>query len=181
MEKNLTKFGYDNRYTINEAGEITNQKTKQKLTHRNYIFSLLDKDGNYKKVSLKTIYRKVFNTEFCVDNTITLDGEEWKPIDIDNRYLVSNYGRIKSRCGYIARILNPYTTEKGYLRVDIKRKGYLVHRLVYLTFTGEEAETIHHDNYTKKDNRLDNLQGKTRSEHAKQTQKDIKERKNKEQ
>ncbi len=129
----------------------------------------MDSNGEYKKISLKNIYKKVFDEEFCIDEIETINGEEWKPIDIDNRYFVSNYGRIKSRCGYKAKILKPYVMPNGYLRVDINGKGYFLHRLVYKAFTGEEPETIHHIDYKKQNNSISNLLGMTRKEHAKKT------------
>lgn len=47
--------------------------------------------------------------EFCIDEIENLSGEEWKPIEnTDNKYFISNYGRVKSYCGYNAIVLKPY-------------------------------------------------------------------------
>lgn len=65
--------------------------------------------GNYKRITLKKLYRKVYNKEFCIDEIENLSGEEWKPIEnTDNKYFISNYGRVKSYCGYNAIVLKPY-------------------------------------------------------------------------
>ena len=36
------------------------------------------------------------------------------------KYMVSNCGRVKSLCGYTAKLLKPYEKENGYLLVKIK-------------------------------------------------------------
>lgn len=58
---------------------------------------LLDTAGKRKKISLKRLYRLVFEKPFCIDDIENLQGEEWKIIDNSNgEYMISNYGRIKS-------------------------------------------------------------------------------------
>lgn len=178
MSKNLSAFGFDDRYTINKTGIITdNQKSRICKSDRKNIYHLLTKKGKRQKISLKKIYRLAFGIEYCIDEIETEDGEKWKNLSVDDRYSVSNYGRIKSRCGYAAKILNPYKTPNGYLKVDIKGKGYFIHRLVYEAFTGETAETIHHKDKGKQNNSLVNLQGLTRVEHAKLTYQERKQKK----
>lgn len=65
--------------------------------------------------------------------------EIWKPIKEDNRYLVSNLGRVKRahRRG-TERILCTWLTNHGYpaihVIVDSKKKLLLVHRLVAEAF-----------------------------------------------
>ena len=61
------------------------------------------------------MYRDVFNAEYCQDSTQDIAGEEWKPIAGTNgKYFVSNKGRVKSYCGYDARILKPFDNGHGY-------------------------------------------------------------------
>ena len=44
--------------------------------------------------------------------------EIWK--QIDDRYSVSNFGRIKSNYANKERILKPYKNRRGYLMVDLR-------------------------------------------------------------
>lgn len=70
-----------------------------------------------------------------IDTIADLPNEEWLPIEgYDNKYLVSNMGRIKSLKLANARLLTPFTNNKGYDRVCLCREGksrhFLVSRLV---------------------------------------------------
>jgi len=102
---------------------------------KKHLFYLIDINGDRRKIALKTIYKLVFNSNYCLDKIQSMDGEEWKYIrDTDNLYLVSNYGRIKSYQGYNARLMKLRKNNKGYLRVGIiiggKRYIKYVSRLV---------------------------------------------------
>jgi hypothetical protein len=103
----------------------------------------------------------VFHAVYCRDYITDLPGEKWLPIaDTDGKYLVSNLGRVKSLCGYEARILKPYKSGNGYQKVDIAGTRCYVHRLVCSTFRGLPApgkNTVHHINGNVNDNRLENL------------------------
>lgn len=103
--------------------------------------------------------------------------EIWKDIvGYEGLYQVSNYGRIKRLSGFYfcghrnqdKRIINETImsfskNQKGYfalrLSKDGERKGYLVHRLVWITFNGSipEGMQVNHINEIKTDNRLCNL------------------------
>ena len=66
--------------------------------------------------------------EFCIDEIENLSGEEWKPIEnTDNKYFISNYGRVKCYCGYNAIVLKPYLQYRGYLEVKINDKNFKIH------------------------------------------------------
>ena len=70
-----------------------------------------------------------------IDKIKDLPGEEWRPIEgYDGKYLISNYGRCKSLKHANARLLTPFTNNKGYDRVCLSRFGeahhFLVSRLV---------------------------------------------------
>jgi hypothetical protein len=43
------------------------------------------------------------------------------------KYFVSNYGRVKSKCGIAAKILKPYLQKSGYLEVKIQGKNNKIH------------------------------------------------------
>lgn len=98
-------------------------------------FYLISDCGKAKRISLKKLYRKAYNKEFCIDNISNLSGEEWKEIQGTNgKYYISNCGRVKSLCKYTAQILQPYQKYNGYLVVKINGKNTMIHRLVAFAF-----------------------------------------------
>lgn len=172
---NLSAFGFSAKYYIDSKGQILDKEKNIYLSaDKNNRFYLQVATGNYTRISLKALYRKVFKKEFCVDTIEDLSGEQWKPIDNTNgKYFVSNCGRIKSYCGYSAIILKTYKTAKGYLYVKINYKNVKVHKLVALQFcenkykdTNTKTE-IHHINKCRQDNRSHNLQILSIAEHHK--------------
>lgn len=88
--------------------------------------------------------------------------EVWK--NIDDRYSVSNLGRVKSNYANKERILKPFTNKRGYLLVDIRhpnyRKSMQVHRLVALAFISNPngLPEINHKDEDKSNNCVDNLE-----------------------
>ena len=96
-----------------------------------------------------------------------LDGEIWLPIDgYDNKYLISNFGRIKTLQGKHEKLKTQQVNNNGYYRValwkDGKRSTMSVARLVGLAFIPNDdpknKTTIHHKNFDKSLNTVDNLQ-----------------------
>ena len=56
-------------------------------------------------------------------------------------------------------------TNQGYIRISVKRKRYLAHRLAYLYMTGHFPENfIDHINHIRHDNRWTNLRDATSSQ-----------------
>ena len=90
--------------------------------------------------------------------------EIWK--EIDDRYSVSNLGRVKSNYANKERILKPTPDARGYLKVDLRhgeiRKGMMVHRLVALAFienpNPENFKEVNHKDEDKTNNCVDNLE-----------------------
>lgn len=103
--------------------------------------------------------------------------EIWKDIlHYENWYQISNMGRVQSvmrkhRFGYSRkiRILRPFSNNKGYLRVDLRKNGQRdcrqIHRLVLETFISicPDGMQCRHLNGDPQDNRLDNLKWGTAS------------------
>ena len=109
--------------------------------------------------------------------------EIWKEVSINTDYLVSNFGRVKSKAKLVPckngfrmkneHILTPYNNH-GYYHVGFNANGKLtnplVHRLVMNAFVGERPYPqweIDHINGDSHDNRIENLEYVTSSENTK--------------
>jgi hypothetical protein len=97
--------------------------------------------------------------------------EIWKPVaECNGEYYVSSWGRVKSyKCGN-ERIMKPYTTAMGYLRIGIlvndKQKMHKIHRLVATAFIEniDNKPEVNHKDANKTNNHIDNLEWVTRKE-----------------
>lgn len=95
-----------------------------------------------------------------------MEQEIWKPIDINEQYLVSNFGNVFNKKN--KKLLKPIKTKKGYSQVhfymgDHKYKVFLIHRLVAKAFPeicGEwfEGCQINHKDECKSNNIASNLE-----------------------
>ena len=129
-------------------------------------------DIKYKKITLRELYKIVFDKYYVIDNIEDLEEENWKPIErTNNIYWISDKGRVKSYSNYEAIILKP-SYVRGYERVDIyqegSRCGKLISRLVAAAFLLPPAALdmqLHHKNGIKTDNRKENLVWLTPAEH----------------
>lgn len=100
-----------------------------------------------------------------------INDEIWKEIPFaDNKYEVSNYGRVKSYCydKVKGRILRPGLT-KGFHTVTFKTNGkkrtFLVHKLVAIVFVEKEKEDqtiVIHIDWNKRNNFYKNLKWLTK-------------------
>lgn len=170
-----TKF--EEYYYLLEDGRLYNAKTKHYIYETQRSFVLRKKDGSRARVSLKRLYRLVYNKEFCIDKIEDLQDEVWKEIKESNGvYFVSNKGRVKSYHGYNAIILKPYVCKSnGYNRVDVVMNGQCqsvsLHRLVAFSFLDvpEQLELyeVHHKDFNRFNNNASNLQFLTLAEHHK--------------
>ena len=166
--------GYAEYYYLTTDGKVYNSKTNRyMIADHKHSYKLLLTDGSYKRVSLKNIYKLVYNKVFCIDNIKSLDNEIWKEIeDTEGYYFISNYGRVKSLYKYEAAILKPSTTVSGYERLQIKQDGLinnkLVHRLVAAAFlpAPENIEwQLHHKDFNKLNNHVNNLEWLSYKDH----------------
>lgn len=166
---------YKEYYYLTEDGRIYNaaDDTYQQANSEKK-FRLKTIENKYKKVSLRILYKQLYNRPYSEDTIENIEGEEWKEIeDTNGCYYISNKGRIKSLNKYEAIILRPYTNQGGYLRVDIKENGKreskLVHRLVaqyWLEIPKRLDYQLHHKDFDKSNNAADNLVFLSPKEHA---------------
>lgn len=91
--------------------------------------------------------------------------EIWLPIKgFKGLYEVSNTGLVRSLKHTPYRLISPYTTEKGYLKVGLSVHGkvckYRVHRLVAEAFLPniDKLPQINHIDGDKTNNNIDNLE-----------------------
>lgn len=103
--------GYEEYYYLQEDGAIYNAASGKLLEPDDkHLYRLKQKNKGYKKVSIRTLYKAVYNRPFCHDAIESLENEEWKEITgTEGYYLISNMGRVKSFQSYNAVILKPYS------------------------------------------------------------------------
>lgn len=105
--------------------------------------------------------------------------EQWKPIKgFEGVYEISSFGRLKSyRKSPTGRILKNTNKKGDYIRVVLSNKkietkaSKHIHRLVYENFIGEipDGYHIHHKDGDNQNNRIDNLELLSPSEHHTET------------
>ena len=168
--------GYAEWYYLLEDGSIYNAKTQQTIKPSDkHTYILRTADNHRKKVSLRPLYKLVYNKVFCEDVVQDLENEVWKEIDdTQGLYYISNMGRCKSLKGYKSIILKPFYNKCGYARVDIvengKRETRLLHRLVaaaFLPYPKTLKMQLHHKDFDKTNNAVDNLIWLSSADHYK--------------
>lgn len=167
--------GFKDYYYLTEACEVYNNKSKKYLSNNNTFFYLQDINNQKRKVSKKTLYKLVYNKNFCIDTIENLPSEHWKPISNTNEmYYVSDKGRIKSLYGYEAIILKPTVKENKYNRVDIVINGEMTHKYIHNLVANEFLEKpqevfvqVHHKDFNSKNNQKENLCYLSAEEHRK--------------
>ncbi len=113
-----------------------------------------------------------------------IDDEIWKELTFtDKKYEISNYGRIKSYCydkqnGRIVKLGNIKGFYNVSLRVNGKKKSYLVHKLTaeyFVAKTAENQDVVIHLDWNKQNNYFSNLQWVTKDESYKRMHKVLQE------
>lgn len=171
--------GYKDWYYINEKGDVYN-KSRLLKGFKNHEYRLHTTYGTIERVTLKRLYRLVFNKDFYIDEIKDLEGEIWADIkNTRGQYKVSNKGRIKKYAiGEYEVKLVPQRIKDGYYIVDLyntdrsEGKTQRVHKLVAETFLEnpnfeEDKYHVHHKDRNRKNNCVDNLIYMTESEHMK--------------
>ena len=97
--------------------------------------------------------------------------EIWKYIEgTGQRYMISNFGNVKSFCNHKERLLTITTQISGYnyvmMQINGKPKNYRLHRLVAMAFVPNPHgyKEINHIDGNKTNNRAENLEWSTRSQ-----------------
>lgn len=95
-----------------------------------------------------------------------LEREEWRELDFDCRYHISNLGRVRSYVRDEPTLLKERQHTRGYLRVQISSVDYYIHTLVARMFKDNTRNLleINHEDGNKKNNRASNLEYSTRAE-----------------
>lgn len=87
----------------------------------------------------------------------------WMPFPYSSNYEVCNYGLVRN--AKTGQILTAHENHVGYLRVKFRdtNKNFRVHRLVAVTFFGDEGEMMHvnHKDFNKRNNAIYNLEWMT--------------------
>lgn len=183
--ENLEKIGLAEYYFLDNK-KIYNSKKKTYVKEASeYRYKLKTKEGIYKSITLKEIYKRLFNEVFCIDNIELLENEIFKEIEgTCGNYEASNLGRIKSKMGNYARILKPYITKKGYARLHIyiegQKYGKFVHSLVASAWLKEPINLdyeIHHKDFNSLNNAASNLEYISKIQHHKKHDEKRKEKK----
>lgn len=169
----LSHIGFSN-YSILESGILyKNAPSPEEIkTDSKKRFNLIDDCGKQQRITQKSLFRKAFNKEFCIDTIENKPFEEWKEIPNTNgKYFISNCGRVKSYCGYQAIVLNTYQKKNGYLIVKINSINTYIHRLVAFAFCEnkyiKQKTEIHHKDFNKTNNAANNLEILSVAEHHK--------------
>ena len=99
--------------------------------------------------------------------------EKWREIDfipnidLQEKYYISNYGKVISLCRDIPIALKPFE-RKGYYTVELCGTNYSIHRLVALAFihNPQGKRIVHHIDGNKHNNNYKNLAWATDSENV---------------
>lgn len=111
-------------------------------------------------------------------NKYNSETEQWIAVEFNNRYEVSNKGRVRrivaGKSTKINRVLKPRKNDKGYVSVMLyfgtkdNKRSFSIHKLVAHAFLGKKPEgyEINHKNGVKHDNLLENLEYVTPSQNV---------------
>ena len=183
--ENLGKIGLAEYYFLDNDKIYNSNKKRYVKEVSEYRYKLRTNEGIYKSITIKEIYKKLYNKNFCIDNIELLENEIFKEIEGSCRnYEASNLGRIKSKMGNYARILKPFITNKGYERLQIYIEGQkyskFVHTLIASTWLKEPKNLdyeIHHKDFNSLNNVASNLEYISKIQHYKKHDERRKEKK----
>jgi len=143
------------------------------LDYSNTILRYKDGDSNNKNIENLELLPKVYDNlamyslqKYPIDSYITTDDTTFKVVT--KHVAVSKEGYVLNMYTGKASIGNK--TKKGYMKVSNGEHKTLVHRLVAKAFipNPDNLETVNHINENKEDNRVENLEWKSRLDNAKE-------------
>ena len=176
--------GFKEYYYLTEEGQIYNAQSRKFLKGKGGSFKLRGSDNTSKYISAAALYELVYQKQFIQDTIDRLEGEIFQEIPgTEGKYLISNYGRcISYNRGGFARLLKPNCNRAGgYLRVCIKIDGAFKHKLIHQLVAQQFCDRpeganlqIHHIDFDHSNNRADNLEYLSASQHiAKHLEKNL--------
>lgn len=95
--------------------------------------------------------------------TVINPNEVFKTYPLNDLYLISNYGKVYCKRGYLVR---PFITRNGYVECKLNEHNESVHRMVAITFIPISNYTeldVNHIDGNKQNNYYKNLEWCTRS------------------
>lgn len=142
-----------------------------------YRYKLIDAEGKQRYVTMKEIYRKLFDKVFCIDEIERLNGEEFREIKGTNgNYLISNKARVISYMSNFAIVMKTFISEKGYERIQLVINGVRCNKFIHQLVAREFLELpkdinpldieIHHLK-GKRENDVDSIIYISKEEHHK--------------
>lgn len=162
-----------------------------KMSSSKSLYTLIDGSLDEPMIELKDKYKSwvtedrkecrdrriqsIMNNSSREYNIEEIEGEIWKPILGNDKYFISNKGRVKRFAERYNSyyLLQPQLSgkEKKYLQIEIPNKRYKVHRLVGFTFLNDswskERNTINHIDGNTLNNCVENLEWVSQSENNK--------------
>lgn len=165
--------GFCDYYYLTIEGKVYNTKSQKYLKIDNHNYILMTTEGKARKISLKNLYKLVYNKVYCIDNIENLQDEQWKIIaNTNDNYYISNYGRVKSYANYNASLLQQKENNKGYFRVMITEQGKSKHKYIHILVAQAFLQKpkykdyeVHHIDKNTKNNNVNNLMYVTIEEH----------------
>ena len=129
--------------------------------NRVVVKQLLDKYTKYEKDGQKYIFLEIYFDKVVLnsfDEKLLEVGEVIKPFIYDDRYLITNYGRVWSNIkgDWLKSTENP----NGYLYCNIGGSSISIHRAVALTYIPNPLglAEVNHKDENKHNNYVDNLE-----------------------
>ncbi len=166
-------------YGVTNLTLIHNDKQYRCKLHRLVAEVFVDNPNNYEYVShldsnnLNNNYKNLSWSKQStpINRYENMEGEEWKIISDNDKYMVSNKGRVKNKI--MNSLMGQSKNGDGYMRIILDSKQYYVHVLVAKAFIAnpENKLSIDHIDKIRDNNVVKNLRWSTSSEQKKNQKK----------